>query len=42
MGQHHETLRGVREPTRSPRGGLPDRWEGFMSRNEAETARVAG
>jgi AhpD family alkylhydroperoxidase len=35
MGQHHETLRELREPTRSLRGAIPETWERFMALHQA-------
>ena len=35
MGQHHETLRELREPTRSLGRAIPDTWERFMALHSA-------
>jgi AhpD family alkylhydroperoxidase len=35
MGQHHELLRELREPTRSLGRAIPDTWEHFMALHSA-------
>jgi len=35
MHDHHETLRELREPTRSLRNQTPDTWSGFMTLHDA-------
>ena len=35
MGQHHETLRELRGPTRSLGRAIPDTWERFMALHSA-------
>jgi AhpD family alkylhydroperoxidase len=35
MHDHHETLRELREPTRSLRNQMPDTWSGFMRLHDA-------
>jgi AhpD family alkylhydroperoxidase len=35
MTDHHQTLRQLREPTRSLRNAMPDTWSGFMALHDA-------
>jgi AhpD family alkylhydroperoxidase len=38
MASHGETLRELREPTRSLRHAIPDRWAGFVGLHDAAMA----
>jgi AhpD family alkylhydroperoxidase len=38
MGEHHDTLRALREPTRSLRSAMPEAWAAFTALHEAAMA----